>query len=181
MIGTIDIDKRLEESNAKYMVELHFDGAFSVHTPNSGIVSLWQRDIAGWEKLYRCPFCDELVESQQVDGPKTRVVCVSCQKPIFGKDLVGETFFRMDVQKWAARLAFYLRKLEMKSHIMLTRAKFDKSIIEAEMIARVSHKGIDMLSEAREIEQAVYFMEAIKKDIGGGGDLTKKIKGFLLA
>lgn len=181
-ITQLDFPRALGETDSKFVIEVYFDGEFSDHKANSGILCLWKRQPAGLEKLYRCPFDGAFIESEQLGGPSADISCTKCFRTFKGIDLVGEVWFRVPVPKWASILAQLLRRFELEADILLTRTKLAApTIIEAEMTARTGYKGIDMLDAARKAEQVIYPMSRIRKDAGSGAELEKVVEGFLKA
>jgi hypothetical protein len=180
-IGQMAIEKKLDESEALYLIEVHFTGMFSIHQPNQGIVSLWERTPIGYSNLYRCSRCDAVIPTATKDFSLIGIVCDACSNVMRDEDLVGQTYYKMIVQKWADRLVYYLHQLQLKADLLLTRGKSTTSIIEAEFVARASFKGAALLDEAKRYERAMYSMDAINKDVSAGRDLTDTIKAFLVA
>jgi hypothetical protein len=180
------IDQEIKEmlkkpDRADYVVELYFDDSFSAGKRNMGVVSLWKRCSLGLEKVYQCPKCDALINNIYLGAAKTEVPCEACGAVTVAMDLKGEVLYGMDVDKWAHRVAQYVRHLNMDTDVVLKRSKLKKSFIEAAQAAREGGRGLDMLAEAREKEGAHYTKKALLKDMQGGTSLEGAIKAFLLA
>jgi len=163
---------------AKYIIEVYFDSWFSVHKSNIGIISLWIRTPAGLGKVYRCPRCDELIPDRELGGD---FVKCSCGWIGFPRELVGETLFKLNIPKWAKKLAYFVRKMEVDADIILRRGKIPISIIEAEMVARENPKGGELLDKARKDEKAIYTKQALIKDLSSGMSMEDAIAAFLKA
>lgn len=175
-------DRPLE---ARFKLEVMYDGKFSVHHPNMGVVCLWgtagdHMPNADW-KIYFCPRegCAGLITPNSHGDIIT--VCPLCKTAWKPKQLHGEYLFIMTVDKWAHRLTEFVHLLGGDSDLYLKRLKTLKSLIEAEMTERERDLGGELLNAARHMEAAVYTRDRLVKDTMAGASMEAAIRAFLLA
>ena len=182
----IDLSKPLPSpsiyGDAKYLLELYFDGKFSSSSSNKGVISIWMRSPSGLIKMYQCPDCLSFVDVNQLGNIGQIIYCGNCNNAHTSNKLIGEIFYKMTVSKWAAKLSKYIVQLQLDVDIALIREKRLQSIIEAEYLTREAPiAGEKALENARDREKALYTRSAMENDIKNGRSLEDAIKSFLLA
>jgi len=170
---------------SRFKLEVMYDGKFSIHKPNLGVVCLWgtagdSMPNADW-KIYFCPRegCAGLI-TPGTHG-ESITVCPLCKTAWKPKELHGEYLFVMTVDKWAHKIAEFLHLVGGDADLYLKRLKTNKSLIEAEMAERDRNFGGELLNAAREMEAAVYPRDRFIKDTVAGTSIESAIRAFLLA
>lgn len=177
-----DILQLADMPKSRYVVEVRFDGTFSVNKSNGTLVTLWERTPKGLRLVYKCPYCDEMIDHIQLGGPSQRIVCAGCFGATTGRELVEGRFYRLGVARFARQLAGLLRGVALDADVYLIRLKSRLSLQAADEVARVRPGyGEVLLDRARSDEKAVYTKGALERDLGSGSDLEERLKAFLLA
>jgi hypothetical protein len=173
--------KRLD---ATYKIEVQFGKDRSSWKPFPGAISFFLSGTklhgGGDEKLYLCPGegCNGIIFPNERLG--STVVCRSCEMMWPENDLVGELFFFLTPQKWAATLCRLFARFEHKADIYL---KFHPTDIRYQSAMELARKqGGDAVNLARKNRGLhIYPLKNIIKDTSAGGDLFKRFASFITA
>jgi hypothetical protein len=98
------------------------------------------------------------------------------------RELVGEVYYRLPVDRWADVLLDWFLRLESRADI---RVKYmGVSVRDAQLREADKKLQGDLLNKARSPEHrpcVVYTLRNILKDTGAGADLRKRLLSFLKA
>lgn len=182
--------KAAEKQVALYRIEVQFGRNHHVCGGNTyGMITLWESGTklhgGGDSLLYTCPGkhlkrndCASVIPG--VLGGGAIVVCPSCALAWNRDDLVGQTYYRLPIQKWAYVVHRQFVRLSMNADICVKYFYDDiRAVSEEEQLRGL--KG-DLLGKARGVGRRVsrvYPLDNIIKDVNGGADLYTRFLAFL--
>lgn len=186
------LDKLLAKKvTAKYKLEVMFGEDRSFHKPFPGMITWWDSGSklhgGGDSKLYLCPqrmlklgTCERFI-NDAMSGPQF-VVCVGCGTRWRHEQLIGETFCRLDMPKWAEALELWFRRLDLDADIRIKYARQD--IRTAARLEQERNRGGELLMKARDPNvraTAVYPLGNLIKDMSAGASIRQRLLAFLKA
>ena len=184
-----------EKRKARYKLEVFFDGERSIHKPFGGLVTWWESGSkfhgGGDTKMYVCDNngnfpkltgkgCGALMPESS--SGMTFLVCPKCGALWRNEEVVGEIFYRLTAQNWAAVLVGWFRRLDLDADIRIKYARDDIRDVAMQEVER--DRGGELLHRVRSEERrsvSVYPLMNIVKDTSAGADLYKRVLAFLLA
>ena len=185
---TLKLFGEKEEISARYKVEILFGARHTVRSLAYGSITAWENGAklkgGGDILLYSCPGkyqgmngCEAVLPS----GHNAKiVVCPSCLVAWKIRDLIGQTYYRLPLQKWAEVVYGWYRRLDMDADIHVKYHYDDIRVATGRELER--DRGGEVLWKARSSERRrprVYPLENIIKDVNAGADLQKRILSFL--
>jgi hypothetical protein len=174
---------------AKYKLEIQFGVDHHVQGTTYGVITIWENGShfnGGADALlYACPGkhlqvngCEAIIPDA-VTGRKI-VVCPRCFMAWKAKDLIGQTFYRLPLQKWAEVVHRWYIRLNLDADIRI-KYHYDDIRLASEKEQEKELRG-EVLERARSSARRkprVYPLEYIIKDVNAGADLQKRILAFL--
>ncbi len=187
-----DIDLLLkDERKAMFKLEVMFNRERSHHKPFPGVVTWWGNAAklhgGGDSKLYMCPGKElrqnncEAILTEAMNGGAF-AVCPKCGNLWRPEEVVGEVFFRTDMQGWATVLTRWFIHLGMDADVRIKYARDD--IRHASRLEQERQRGGELLHKVRSEERrssAVYKLSTIIRDTSTGADLRNRFLAFLSA
>lgn len=174
---------------AKYKLEIQFGVDHHVQGTTYGVVTVWENGShfnGGADALlYVCPGkhrqvneCEAVI-SDSVVGRRI-VVCPRCLMAWKAGDLIGQTFYRLPLEKWAEVVHRWYVRLNLDADIRV-KYHYDDIRIASEKEQERELRG-EVLERARSSARRkprVYPLEYIIKDVNAGADLQRRILAFL--
>lgn len=180
------------EDKGKFLLEVFFNSERSMHKPFSGFLMAWTNGGfahgGGDEKVYFCP------NKVERDG-RTRIcaapmapnlirhgvgICIACEHPSSDRRFIGEVFFKLPLQHWAAVLTRYYARLESNCDLKISVFTDDLHKV-AGMEQEREHRG-ELLEKTRRGRYALrYSLASIIRDTSSGATLESVFKAFLSA
>lgn len=184
--------KEEDENNAKFLLDIYFNEERSIHRPFSGFLMAWTNGGfahgGGDEKVYFCPNKvdrDGVTKICAAPMPPNLIkhkigICVSCQRPSHDRDFVGEVFFKLPMQSWAAVIERYFFRLNCNTDIRIGVMR--NNLMSAAGAEQTSEQRGEVLKKVRmQREWVRYSLHSIIKDGSGGATLAARINAFLRA
>lgn len=181
--------KGVDKPVASYKLEVQFGTDHHIRGTTYGTVTVWENgshfDGGGDALLYSCPgkslkrnSCEAIIPNMSGIAPV--VVCPTCFVAWKRWELVGQTFYRLPIEKWAEVLHRWYLRLNLDADI---RVKYHYDDIRA-VSEKEQEKELrgDVLRKARSSDRRkprVYPLEYIIRDVNAGADLRKRLLSFL--
>ena len=176
---------------AAYKLEIQFGVDHHVAGPNTtyGSITIWENGShfngGGDALLYTCPGkfqkvndCEAIIPDS-VNGRRV-VVCPACMMAWRSSHLIGQTFYRLPIQKWAEVVHRWYIRLNLDADIRV-KYHYDDIRVAAEAEQQKELRG-EVLEKARSAARRkprVYPLENIVRDLNAGADLQTRILAFL--
>lgn len=174
---------------AKYKLEVQFGVDHHVRGTTYGVVTIWENGShfngGGDALLYTCPGrslrknnCEGIIPDA-VNG-RVVVVCPHCMVAWKSRELVGQTFYRLPVEKWAGVLQRWYYRLSMDADIRVKYHYDDiRAVTEKEQEKELRGEVLNRARSSARRKPRVYPLEHIVRDVNAGADLQKRILAFL--
>lgn len=175
------------ERQARYKIEVFFQGVYSRNAPAIGVVSFWAMGAAlsgdGDVKLYQCPGryhqrnnCAAMMND--VSNDPRFFACPMCGTEWKHSEVIGELLFRLPLQRWAEVLQTYFVRLNMDADIV--RKIDEQGIIKPTMQEREKHRKGELTDMSRLKRRKLrYPLANIIKDVNSGSTLVDRFYAFL--
>lgn len=179
-------DKKL----ALYKIEIQFGKGHHVDGQLTyGMLTLWESGTklhgGGDALLYVCPGrelrkndCTGVIADALLG--RAVVVCPHCMTAWRQEEIIGQTYYRLPIQKWAEVVHRWFIRLNMNADLRVKYFYQDIRVAsEAEQVKQL--KG-ELLEKARSSAQRisrVYPLENIVRDVSAGADMYARILSFL--
>jgi len=174
---------------AEYKIEILFGVKHSVHNTAYGVMTLWESGSklhgGGDALLYVCPGksrkyneCDGIIPDA-VNG-FSMVPCPTCGMVWKREELIGDTFYRLPMSRWADVILYWFVKLKMNADIRIKYHYRDirKAAEEEQQKNLRGEKLLPARDEKNRIPR-IYPLANIIKDTAAGADLYSRILDFV--
>jgi hypothetical protein len=182
-----------EEVKAKFKLEVIFTESRTIHAPLTGVVMAWTNGGfmhgGGDEVVYFCPkmvdapnggttMCREPLSILFVS--KRIAVCPKCKATSDPKELVGQFFAKLPMEKWATLVTKMFGVLGCNADIRIGTMRGDlRRANEREDEKYMRGEHLDRVRNSR--EWVIYPLRNIIKDTAAGADLYNRMRAFLSA
>ncbi|MFZ1075565.1 MAG: hypothetical protein WAN50_04300 [Minisyncoccia bacterium] len=182
--------KASEQCVALYKLEVQFGRDHHVDgTPTYGMLTLWESGTklhgGGDALLYTCPSkhmgrgtCEGVIPDSM--NGRSIVVCPHCLTAWKNTELIGQTYYRLPIQKWAEVVHKWFIRLNMNADIRVKY--FYEDIRKATAKEQAKDLQGEALERARSQAQRkvrIYPLANILRDVNAGADMYNRILAFL--
>jgi hypothetical protein len=180
---------------AQYKLEIQFGVKHTVRGLPYGTVTVWENashfNGGADALLYSCPGrhlkvneCEAIIpmNTEQIVGkvPKKVVICPTCFMAWRQTQLIGETFYRLPIEKWADVVHRWYLRLSLDADIRVKYNYADiRAATEKEQAKELRGEELEKARSSARRKPRVYPLEYIIKDVNAGADLRKRILAFL--
>lgn len=186
---------------ARYKLEVQFGVDHHVRGTTYGVVTIWENGShfnGGADALiYTCPGkhlrvnnCEALIQENSESIVQTRqgsrrvptkvTICHTCFMAWKPDQLIGQTFYRLPIEKWAEVLYRWYQRLRLDADIRVKYHYDDIRVVsEQEQERELRGEKLNRARSAARRPPKVYPLEYIASDLSAGADLQKRILAFL--
>lgn len=181
--------KGADKPVAKYKLEVQFGTDHHVRGTTYGTVTIWENgsyfEGGGDALLYHCPGkylkvnqCEAIIPN---DASTSRVVvCSKCLMAWKRSQLIGQTFYRLPIERWAEVLHRWYIRLNLDADIRVKYHYDDiRRATEKEQAKELRGDVLNRVRSSTRRTPRVYPLEYIVKDVNAGADLQKRLLSFL--
>ncbi len=180
------------ELEAKYKLEIMFTEDRSMHRPFGGFIFAMSNGGfahgGGDEAIYLCTAkVDKDGQTKTCNNPldlkwigKDKAICPKCRNIVNPRDLCGQVYAKLPMQKWATLITRFFQVLDCNADIRIGSLSGDLRRTTAKEMEKSAHGDkINALRLGR--SWSIYPLANIIKDTAAGADLYGRIRAFLNA